>query len=293
MSHSNPELHGEIVSWDTKSSELSIASIRDALSDAGLPDDVAKDLNNRSAFSRAAKHLKENRSIDKVKDTKDNKIIFQLTRKEVIDDKVDFNYETQVTLDTSSGDITSDDPVIEKQARELFAHAMQVRTASDVTRMVQSLFKNNADLFPINPTKGVAYFVPSKFSEFTAKVEKFLSTVGGNVCRFPVPKGTAEGNRSVMEAVSSGMQTLLDELEESIDSWDDTTRQDTMKRGIEKYRIAEHKINSYSEFLQDRLDLMLGKAADAKARLLDKATTIRPDAMAAAKSPDAAPATAT
>lgn len=276
----NTELHGEIVSWDTKSPELAINVIRDALQNAGLDDDVARDLNNRSAFSRATKHLKENRSIDKVKQTKDGKVIFQLTRRDVIDDKVHFMYETQVTLDTSTGDIICDDSYIESEARKLFAHAMQVRTASDITRMVQTLFKNNADLFPINPQKGVAYFVPNQFAAFTAKVETFLNAVGGSVWRFPVPKGTPEGNRSVKDAVTAGMQALLDELDEAINGWDDTTRQDTMKRGIDRYRLVEHKINSYGDFLQDRLDDMLTKAKDAKGKLIDKVSEIRPESKA-------------
>jgi hypothetical protein len=268
------ELLGQIVTWDTKGSDIPVAKIRTALLAADLPD-VAGDLNNRSAFSRAAKHLKENRSIDKVKDTKDGKVIFQLTKKVVDNDRVDFNYETQVTLDTTNGDIICDDSFIESEARKLFAHAMEVRTASDITRMVQSLFKNNADLFPINPSKGVAYFVPNVHAEFTAKIATFLADVGGCVWQFPVPKGTPEGNRSVKEAVANGLRAILDELNECVEGWDDTTRSATMARGIKKWTEIKHKAECYAEYLSSEQAELLKQIDAAKAKLVDKIHTVQ------------------
>jgi len=273
----NTELLGEVVTWDSRAAELDVQKIRDALTAAGLSDDVARDLNHRSAFSRATKHLKESRSIDKVKESKSGRITFQLTKKENTGDKIDFSYETQVTLDTKTGDIDSDDPAIEAEARKLYAHAMQVRSASDITRMTQKLFKDNADLFPINPTKGVAYFIPESHRPFTAQVQLFLSAVGGTLWRFPVPKGTGEGNRSVQEAVSTGLQAVLVELNEAVDNWDDTTREDTMKRGLEKFKTLQHKAESYAEYLQSEQASLLGKIDEAKQKLVERATSIRPE----------------
>ena len=279
----NVELLGEIVSWDTRSPELGIDVIRNALSTAGLPDDVAKDLNSRSAFTRATKHLKENRSIDKVKEGKDGCVRFQLTRKELEDDHIVFQEECWVTINTTTGEIESDNAAIEMQARALFAHAMQVRTASDITRMVQALFKAEADLFAINPSKGVAYFCPEQHREFTAKVEVFLSAVGGSLWRFPVPKGTKEGNKSVQEAVSSGLQTVLDELNECVNSWDDKTKNGTMEKVIKRWQLLEHKAKTYGEYLQSEQGNLLYKIDEAKALLISKLKEVRPsDASAAA-----------
>jgi len=277
----NTELHGEIVTWDTKSSDVPISKIRDALKAAGLPD-VAHDLNNRSAFMRATAALKENRSIDKVTQSNDGKITFQLTRKSNDGKQVNFSYETQVTLDSVTGDISSGDSVIELEARKLFAHAMQVRTASDITRMVQKLFKENADLFPVNPSKGVAYFVPQRHAAFTKCVEQFLHDVGGNVWRFPVPKGTDQGNRSVQEAVATGLRATLDELNHCVDEWDDTTRQDTMKRGIEKWQTIKYKCDCYAEMLTDMHSKLLNEMEEAKKKLVDKITEVRPEEASAA-----------
>lgn len=271
------ELLGEVVTWDISFPEIGVNVVRDALKHAGLPD-IAKDLNNRSAFSRATKHLKENRSIDKVKASRDGKLTFQLTKKSTVkrgsDDVIEFNYESQITIDTETGDIQSDDKLIESEARRLFTHALDVRTASDVTRMVQKLFKDHADLFPVNPTKGVAYFVPETFREFTTKVDTFLSRLNGQLWRFPVPKGTPQGNKSVQQAVQAGLQSVLDEINECVEGWDDTTRKDTMTRGIKRWKSLEHKARAYGDYLQNEQDGLLAKIDAAKQALVEKASRL-------------------
>ena len=267
----NDSLLGEIVSWHMSSAEIPVSEIRDALSKAGLDPDIAKDLNNRSAFSRAIKELKENRSIDKVRESKDGKIEFQLTRKEIDSHLMKFDYETTITLDTKTGDLDCPNIEIEAKARSLFTHAMAHRTSSDVTRLGQKLFKDNADLFPINPAKGVAYFVPEQHKDFTGKVDLFFHGCGGSISRFPIPKGTSEGNRSVREAVSGGLETMVKELEESVESWGDDTRADTMARAIEKYRTVKHKVESYSEYLQFSKNELDEKVRVLKERMIVKA----------------------
>jgi len=267
-------LLGEIVTWDTGEGEIDIAVIRQALELAGLPC-VAKDLNSRSAFTRATKHLKENRSIDKVKQGKDGTITFQLTKKQIAGETMDFQYECRVILDTKTGDIQSESLEVETEARKLYAHAMQVRTASDITRMVQTMFKNNADLFPINPRRGIAYFTPQAHAGFTAKVQMFIEAMGGSLWRFPVPKGTSDGNKSVKEAVASGLRAILDELNECVDGWDDTTRTTTMTRGIKKWQEIKHKAECYAEYLSSEQAELLKQIDAAKAKLVEKVHTVQ------------------
>ena len=269
------ELHGEIVTWDTKSKDVPITTIRNALAKAGLPD-VARDLNNRSAFQRALGELRENRSIDKVNSDRNGKVVFQLTKKELRDDKyMEFDFEALVTLDTLSGDISCNDQNIETMARNLFAHAMNHRNASDITRMVQKLFKGNADLFPINPARGVAYFVPQIHSEFTARVEQFLNDVGGSVGRFPVPKGTEHGNRSVREAVDKGLHAIIDELDSASLEWSEATRDDTINRALDKFEAVQYKASLYATLLESRHSELVNHIAEAGKRLLERAEGVR------------------
>jgi len=269
------QLLGEVISWDVGSGEVGITQIRDALSNAGLPP-IANDLNNRAAFQRALGELRQNRSIDKVNSDKDGKVVFQLTKKEIRDDKyMDFDFETLVTLDTLSGDISSPDSNIELMARNLFAHAMNVRTSSDITRMVQKLFKDHADLFSINPRKGVAYFVPDQHKDFTAKVEHFLRLVGGSVWRFPVPNGTVEGNTSVREAVDNGLRALLEELDQASVEWSEATRDDTINRALDKFEAVQYKASLYATLLESRHSELVNHIAEAGKRLLERAEGVR------------------
>lgn len=171
-------LLGEVVAWDMNPKNLpgglvTYHDMQQALRDAGLDPDAAKEMKPRAAFSRACKDLKKDRSIDKLKQAKgSSSCSFQFTKKLVEDAKINFDYECQVHLDTDSGAITCpEQPALEAEATALFAHARQMRNAQDVTRLVQKLFTDNASLFPLVPNKGVAYFVPEVHREFTAKVE--------------------------------------------------------------------------------------------------------------------------
>jgi hypothetical protein len=243
---------GEIVTWDTGHGGVhDLFDIRNALIAAGLPD-VTSDLNNMSAFSRATKELKENRSIDKVSKDSGGIVTFQLTAKENNGKSIDFSFETIITLNSFTGDISCPDAMIEQRARQLFAHAMQIRTSSDITRMVQKLFKEHADLYSINPNKGVAYFVPYHHTEFTKKVQQFIKEFGGTLYRWPVPRGTEEGNKSVQESVNNGLNAVLEELQEASNEWTTATHDSTMDKVVDKVNMLKFKASLYAEFLQTK-----------------------------------------
>jgi len=268
------DLLGEIVTWDMNSQEIPLTAVRQALQDAGLPEDSLGDLRPVTAFHRAIKDLKENRAIDRLKtDTKTGQIVFQFTAKSLneLAAVLDFTYEAACTLDTSSGSICCpDSPTIEQHARTMFAHALAHRQTADITRMVQRLFERHADLFAINPKKGVAYFVPEAYRSFSAQMEDFLSALGGSLLRFPVPKGTESGNRSVRESVESGLLALSQELQNAVDSWTESTRTGTMDHAIERWTIIKHKAEAYSEYLGDRQASLLATLADQRRRLAAK-----------------------
>jgi hypothetical protein len=283
------DLLGEIVTWDMQSNEVALTRVLDSLHDAGLGMEWAKDLRVRTAFTRAVKELREGRTIDQV--TRDGDIIrFQLTRKAVDEQaqRIDFAYETAITLDVSTGLVTCDSYEIEQHVRGMLAHAMGHRTAVDITRMVQAMFRGQADLFAINPRKGVAYFVPDQFRDFTAQVEQFLTSLGGCLYRFPVPKGTPVGNRSVRDAVESGLSALVGDLRQAVDDWDQTTRNSTIEKAVEKWRVLKHKAEAYSEYLGEKQQALLadlqrlqGELADKVSRLADDAEAEQPELTAA------------
>lgn len=273
------ELLGEVVTWDLRSTDVSFAEVQAALLDAGLNPDDATELSPRSAFGRACKHLKEERTIDKLAYDKDaREYNFQFTRKTVEENRVEFDYECVVSVEAETGAVKCPErPDLEQKARELLQHALKTRNAQDVTRLVQKLFQNHADLYPINPRKGVAYFVPEVHREFTAKVDDFLKRLGGCLMRFPVPKGTPEGNASVKEAVQSGLATLLGELTEAVEGWDDTTRTSTMDKAVSKWEAIQYKTEAYAEYLGSEQEKLLERLKEAKEELVRRMTDLRPE----------------
>lgn len=270
------ELLGEIVSWDMYGRELSYAEVQDALRVAGLDPDFAAELSTRSAFTRACKHLKDNRQIDKVK-SKAGMITFQFTKKVLDGEEYEFDRECRVEVDTDTGKVSCDEkPDLAQQAQELLNHAMQTRNASDITRIIQSLFRSQADLYAIN-RKGAAYFCPEKFRPFTAQVEQFVRAMGGQISRFPVPMGTEHGNASVRDAVSTGLSTLLGELNEAVDGWDDKTRESTMEKVQARYEQVSAKVDAYAEYLLGAQEGLMEQLEAAKARMVDRIMELTDD----------------
>jgi len=152
------------------------------------------------------------------------------------------------------------------------------RTGSDVTRVVQKLFDMQADLFPIREAGG-CYFVPVVHLPLVEKVQAFLNKLNGRLGRFPVPAGTAEGDRSVRDAVASGLAAVIAEYRSAVSGFDADTRKETLERAAEKIRRTRLKVEGYAEYLADergRLDRELTAAqSELRARvaaLADNAT---------------------
>lgn len=267
-------LLGEIVTWDMQSTEVKYSDVLEALDNAGLSRDYAGEMRYTNAFSRASKHLKANRTIDRLK-RKGDQQQYQLTAKQEVNDRIDYHYETVLDLDVETGSVyCEDNEDLADEATKLTAYAMQTRTSQDITRIVQRLFAENSSLFPINPRKGVAYFVPDEHREFTAKVQQFLVELGGRLERFPVPAGTEGGNESVAEAVSKGLQSLVDELEDAVDDWNQETRPGTFKRAEERLDVIQFKVEAYAQHLGEKQRELLDKLAEARGRVTSKASEI-------------------
>lgn len=255
-------LLGEIVTWDLRSAQVSYDLVKKSLVDSGLDESLAAELTPRSAFTRACRDLKKDRAIDKLR-LENGVATFQFTHKAFTGSLIEFDFECAVELDTDTGKITCDaNPELEKEAADLISVAMATRNAQDITRIVQKLFHNNADLYAIH-RRGFAYFVPEEHRDFTNQVEKFLARLGGNLARFPVPKGTQSGNASVRDAVQLGLTALLDELNESVSQWGDTTKKKTMEKAQERLDQLLYKVDAYSEYLgaeQERLKQAMTQA---------------------------------
>jgi hypothetical protein len=256
-------LLGEVISWSCSGVAVTHAALVAALTDAGLDESVARELAPRHAFTRACKKLSDARIIRQVAED-EAAVRFQFTAEHRSGERIEYALETMLTLDKKSGAVTGDLPGLATLAQEHLDHALEARTGGDVTRVIQKLFERHADLFPVRP-QGGCYFTPIRHAAFVDKVQGFLGRLNGQVLRFPVPAGTAEGDRSVKEAVAAGLAALVDEHRRAVAAFGEDTREDTLRRAADKIRSAQFKVQAYAEYLLDekaRLDRELAAARD-------------------------------
>jgi hypothetical protein len=268
------ELLGEVVTWSMGTAEVAAQACRDALRDAGLYHELPE-LKISTAFSRALKPIKEDdRVVRKRKDGEKGRANYQVNR--VLEDgTIDYDYDCTLELDKETGRVECNEDL--GRARELTREVQRelaTRRHTDITRLVQTMFADRADIYPINPEKGVAYFVPHEHKEFCDRVQTFLRSVGGELGRFPVPKGTEEGNRSVQVAVRDGLTAVVNEVQELIDAWEPgKTRAGTMERHIAALEAKLAKAECHAEFLGSETEALKAaieaKKAAAKARMAE------------------------
>ena len=258
---SGTQLLGEVISWTCSGVTVTHAALMTALKGADLDENVARELAPRHAFTRACKKLSDQRIIRQVGED-ESTLRFQFTAEHREGDKFEYMLETMLTLDKRTGRVTCDLPGLAALAQEQLDRAIDARTGSDVTRVIQKLFERQADLFPIRP-QGGCYYVPQRHAAFVDKVQTFLGRINGHLLRFPIQAGTAEGDRSVKEAVAAGLAALIAEHRQAIETFGEDTRDDTLTRAAERIRQTQYKIQAYAEYLNEeksRLDRELATA---------------------------------
>jgi len=265
-------LLGEIITWNASGITISHLNLINALRDAKLSESVARELAPRHAFSRACKKLSDARIIRQVGED-ENTITFQFTAERRDSDRFEYELETMLTLDKESGRVRCPLAGLATLAQEELDRCIAQRTGSDISRIVQRLFEQQADLFPVRD-KGGVYFCPQDHVGFVDRIQRFLGTIKGSMNRFPVPAGTPHGDRSVKDAVASGIAVLIDEHRQAIAAFGVDTRDSTLERAAERIRLTRHKLAAYSAYLADEREKLERDLAKATDELHDKVESI-------------------
>ena len=242
-------LLGEIITWSCSGVSFRHIDLVYALRDSGLDEGVARELAPRHAFSRACKKLREARIIRQVGED-ETTIQFQFTAEKRDGDRFEYELETMLSLQKSTGKVTCELEGLATIAQEELDRCIAARPGGDLTRLIQKLFERQADLFPIRE-KGGCYFVPQEHGGFVDKVQGFLGKLNGKMNRFPVPAGTTHGDRSVKDAVASGIAALIEEHRHAVADFGEDTRESTLERAAERIRLTRHKVESYSAYLAE------------------------------------------
>lgn len=257
------ELLGEIITWDLPyNTQTTYANLISALQSAGLETKVARALLPRFAFARAAKKMAEQRIIRHVGES-ENKLAFQFTKeyKDSTQDRFNYDFEATLLLEKTSGYIEVESDTLTpaqtsemaQLARNLLAVAIENRNTSDVSRVIKRLFEKKADLFPVRES-GSVYFVPDRHSSFVDQIQRFVEALNGRLNRFPVPKGTQHGNKSVQEAVSEGIQQMIKDHIDAVESFGTDTRESTINKAIARLEVTKFKIEAYKDYLSSQED---------------------------------------
>jgi hypothetical protein len=265
-------IHGEIVTWDVAAkTRISHTRMIDALAAAGLDTTVSRPMAARNAFARACRHLDEQRIIRRIDDSALT-MRFQFTAETRTGDRLEYNCETVLILDKLTGKVVSEVPghdELVNRAQAAIDEEIATRTSTDITDVVQRLCNRHADLFLIR-SQGGCYFVPVAYVEFLAKIETFISAVGGNLRRFPVPVGSKHGDRSVSEAVNDGIEKAVAEHVEAIAKFDPDTQDGTLERMVARINETRFRMEAYREYLGEKATEVEASLTAARAELRKK-----------------------
>jgi hypothetical protein len=249
---------GEIVTFNARSKNILTKDVIErALLSEGLDNSLAKDLLPRHAFARACREMSDNRIISVLKE-ENNHITFQFTKQFLDSSQEEWKYakEALLILNKTTGEIECKaNPQLETVAKEKLAKSLVERTTNDITRIVQKLYETNSDLFSLRDQGGV-YFVPEQHKLFNDKVQGFLTHIGGSMLRFPIPKNTLHGDHAVKDAVGSGLQEMIQELNTCIQGFTLNTRGDTLENTMKRIKGTQSKIEAYAEYLGSKQKLL-------------------------------------
>jgi len=266
------KLLGEIITWSCSGSVVRHYDLVEALRTAELDESVARELAPRHAFTRACRKLSDARIIRQVGEDEAS-VYFQFTAEQREGDRFAYELEAILTLDKSTGRVHCDQAALARLAQDELDRCIAARTGADITRVVQKLCEQHADLFPIRP-QGGAYFVPQEHSRFVDRLQTLLGQLNGRMLRYPVPAGTPQGDRSVQEAVRTGIATLIAEHRAAIAEFDAETRDGTLERAAERIRKVRHKLSAYSAYLADERERLERDLLDAARELRAKVEQI-------------------
>lgn len=272
-------LHGDMVFYDLPLGTVhKHADVQAALTAADLDPAVSRELLPRYAFARASKKMATERIIDILRDA-DDKLTFQFTKKfmDSSGDEWHFAKEVNLELNKVTGRITCENKDLEKHAQALLDEALEARTTSDITKIVQRMFEQHADIMPARRAGG-AYFVPLAYADFSTKIEVFLAKLGGTLDRWPIPAGTQYGDAKVQEVVAEAMKQRIEAHLANVKSFTINTRKDTIERVVEGINATKIQLLAYREYMADQakeLDKAMAEADQELVAQVDKLAGIR------------------
>jgi len=271
------DLRGHILTYSFRGVKISRARAIDALRDAGIDSEFLAKKSTRTGWSQAVKDLEDSKIIQVLsKDNKAKTITFQFNDiAKDGDGSLKYPYDMQVTLHTDTGDVDSRNEAFNATTKAKILEALDTLNANDLTRLIQKFLKGQAECYAINPEVGGAYFVPVQYPKVVDSVVEFCRLLGKAAGKFPVPVRDEDGDRSVADAIVSGLITEVEALKASVEAFDPSkVRDSTITKKVEAYQKAKFRLEGYKELLAEQASKVDSVIAEAQADLSAKILVI-------------------
>lgn len=204
------DILGYTIWWNIRNADVTQEQFAKMLRDSGLDEKYAREHNYRSAFIRALRLMEEKRIIRKVEESP-NFLVYQFTAEEKEGSgqnaSLEYNQETIVVLSKSIyakekdflAALVKGREDIRKKVADYFEREKVRYGSSDVTRYIQKIFRDQADLLNLRP-QGCIYFVPASFQNIVTSVQSLIAALGGGSSLEQMPVPNVGSSRSLVSA---------------------------------------------------------------------------------------------
>lgn len=260
---------GEIVSWSMHG-KTTIGRVREGLIAAGWDPAAAKklapDMRPVDAMARVCnRELVANGRLSQKLDSTADYWLYQFNGRTRADApgegegdvrRVEFPFQAILRLGKKTGLVSATVPAYDDLARhfnELLVAEMDIRSAGDVTVVVQRAFEKKSredvagDLFRVRDAGGV-YLAMPPLLPFVDRVDRFVTHAGGKFHRFGVA-ASERASVSIAETVEAGLRSLLREYRLAIAQLKDSSRKSTVDDAIARVAELREKIQYHEAYL--------------------------------------------
>jgi hypothetical protein len=221
---------GFVVWWNLREVQIERDWFKAKLDSIGVDGErYAREHNYRATFIRCLRSLEEQRIIRKVTEDQD-RLVFQFTAERLNDNDpqnpvLEYERESTIEIDKDAywtegnfGEaITKCDPKIKEIIVALFDKERVTYRSSDLTRYIQKIFGDHADLVALRP-QGSVYFVPAAYQNLIANMANILATIPigqASLEFFPVPDVESARN-AVGHGVEAEIAEMFSKMEDEI-----------------------------------------------------------------------------
>lgn len=284
----NLPILGHVIWWNIREVDITKDEFSSYLKVAGLSDKYAKSHNYRSALIRALRSMEEERIIRPVKEDA-TCVIFQFTAEKLVNDEQNphLAYDAEVTVtvdkdayatfqkdedgfyksiskvaDPRNPDVDcADAENIKLTIAKAFEREKDAYKSSDITRYVQQIFQEKADIVSLRP-QGSIYFVPACYDSIVQSVKQLIEQIGGS-CSFealPVPD-TKDARKTIGDSFAEEVASLLTNMDEEIKKAQEGSKDITDKwveTRQERIKKVKDRIDMYADVLGVRADKLRG-----------------------------------